>query len=104
MVAQSPGQDFFISYNSKNRSWAEGIAVQLEAAGYTTTLQRFGPDEQPVPARAGQQPCEPGQHGSVGPVRPRPGRLASQHGDLVAQYEQFGGQGRRTPRQQRKPP
>jgi hypothetical protein len=38
------------------------------------------------------------------PVNPRPGHLAPQHRDLVAQHEQLCLLGRRTPRQQRKPP
>jgi tetratricopeptide (TPR) repeat protein len=40
-VADQPGRDFFISYTAVNRSWAEWIAVQLEAAGYTTLLQAW---------------------------------------------------------------
>jgi TIR domain len=40
-VQASPGQDFFISYTAINRPWAEWIAVQLEAAGYTTMLQAW---------------------------------------------------------------
>jgi hypothetical protein len=40
-VANSGGRDFFISYTQVNRSWAEWIAVQLEAAGYTTVLQAW---------------------------------------------------------------
>jgi TIR domain-containing protein len=40
-VAQTPGRDFFISYTQVNRPWAEWIAVQLEAAGYTTVLQAW---------------------------------------------------------------
>lgn len=28
-------KDFFISYNSADRTWAEWIAWQLEEAGYT---------------------------------------------------------------------
>jgi TIR domain len=40
-MANSPAQDFFISYTAVNRSWAEWIAVQLEAAGYTTVLQAW---------------------------------------------------------------
>jgi tetratricopeptide (TPR) repeat protein len=40
-VADQPGRDFFISYTQANRSWAEWIAVQLEAAGYTTLLQAW---------------------------------------------------------------
>jgi hypothetical protein len=40
-VADSPGRDFFISYTGINRPWPEWIAVQLEAAGYTTVLQAW---------------------------------------------------------------
>jgi hypothetical protein len=32
-------KDFFISYNKKDRAWAEWIAWHLEEAGYTTVLQ-----------------------------------------------------------------
>ena len=34
-------KDFFISYNSADKSWAEWIAWQLEEAGYTTILQAW---------------------------------------------------------------
>lgn len=34
-------KDFFISYNSADRAWAEWIAWELEAAGYTTVLQAW---------------------------------------------------------------
>jgi TIR domain/NB-ARC domain len=40
-VADRYGRDFFISYTQINRPWAEWIAVQLEAAGYTTVLQAW---------------------------------------------------------------
>ena len=40
-MADQPGRDFFISYTALNRPWAEWIAVQLEAAGYTTVLQAW---------------------------------------------------------------
>jgi tetratricopeptide (TPR) repeat protein len=40
-VADSGGRDFFISYTGADRAWAEWIAVQLEAAGYTTLLQAW---------------------------------------------------------------
>jgi tetratricopeptide (TPR) repeat protein len=40
-VADSPGQDFFISYTRVNRPWAEWIAVQLETAGYSIVLQAW---------------------------------------------------------------
>ncbi len=33
--------DFFISYSSADRNWAEWIAWQLEDAGYTTILQAW---------------------------------------------------------------
>src|SRR5262245_735389 len=33
--------DFFISYTSADRNWAEWIAWQLEEAGYTTVLQAW---------------------------------------------------------------
>ncbi len=33
--------DFFISYNKADRAWAEWIAWQLEAAGYTTVIQSW---------------------------------------------------------------
>jgi hypothetical protein len=38
-------KDFFVSYNSADREWAEWIAGQLEQAGYTTVIQAwdFGP-------------------------------------------------------------
>ncbi len=38
-------KDFFISYTSADRTWAEWIAWQLEAEGYTTVIQAwdFGP-------------------------------------------------------------
>jgi len=65
--------------------------------------QRRRLDEQPEPGRSGQQPREPGQHRSVCPAEPWPGHLASQHRDFVAQHEQLGVLGGRTPRQQGKP-
>jgi TIR domain len=40
-VADRQARDFFISYTGVNRPWAEWIAVQLEAAGYTTVLQAW---------------------------------------------------------------
>jgi hypothetical protein len=40
-VADRGGRDFFISYTGVNRTWAEWIAVQLEAAGYTIVLQAW---------------------------------------------------------------
>lgn len=33
--------DFFVSYTSADRAWAEWIAWELEAAGYTTVLQAW---------------------------------------------------------------
>jgi hypothetical protein len=40
-VADSGGRSFFISYTGADQAWAEWIAVQLEAAGYTTLLQAW---------------------------------------------------------------
>jgi hypothetical protein len=39
-------RDFFISYTSSDRPWAEWIAMQLEQAGYTLFIQAwdFGSD------------------------------------------------------------
>ncbi|MEU4564696.1 FxSxx-COOH system tetratricopeptide repeat protein, partial [Actinoplanes sp. NPDC023936] len=39
MGGERSGLDFFISYASENRVWAEWIAVQLEDAGYSTRYQ-----------------------------------------------------------------
>jgi TIR domain len=36
-----PKSDFFISYSGADRAWAEWIAWQLEANGYTTVLQAW---------------------------------------------------------------
>jgi hypothetical protein len=51
--------------------------------------QRGRLDEQPAPDRGWQQPREPGQHRSVGPVEPRPGHLPPQHRDLMAQQQEL---------------
>jgi phage replication-related protein YjqB (UPF0714/DUF867 family) len=48
-VTQGPGRDFFISYTGVNRPWAEWIAVQLEAAGYTTVLQAWDVNRPGIP-------------------------------------------------------
>ena len=41
-----------------------------------------------VPPEAGwQQPGQGGNHGAVGPVQPRPGRLTAQDGDLMPKYQ-----------------
>jgi hypothetical protein len=45
--------------------------------------QRLGPDEQPVPARAGQHPRKRGQHRTVGPVQSGSGHLSAEHRDLA---------------------
>jgi hypothetical protein len=34
-------RDFFISYTQIDRAWAEWLAWELEAAGYTTVLQAW---------------------------------------------------------------
>ena len=38
---QDPRKDFFISYNSKDRAWAEWIAWQLEEAGFSVVIQAW---------------------------------------------------------------
>ena len=40
-MAQDATKDFFISYNKADRAWAEWMAWQLEAEGYTTVLQAW---------------------------------------------------------------
>jgi hypothetical protein len=39
--SESIGTDFFISYTSRDKVWAEWIAWQLEEAGYATVLQAW---------------------------------------------------------------
>lgn len=34
-------KDFFVSYNSQDKAWAEWIAWQLEAAGYAAIIQAW---------------------------------------------------------------
>jgi hypothetical protein len=65
--------------------------------------QRLGPDEQPVAARAGQQPGESGQHRAVSPVQSGSGHLSAEHRDLVPQHQQLHIVDRRAPRQQHQP-
>ena len=40
-VTLNSGKDFFISYNSADRAWAEWIAWQLEEAGFSTIVQAW---------------------------------------------------------------
>jgi tetratricopeptide (TPR) repeat protein len=40
-MTQDSSKDFFVSYNKADREWAEWIAWQLEAEGYTTVLQAW---------------------------------------------------------------
>jgi TIR domain/CHAT domain len=40
-MAVDESKDFFISYNKADRSWAEWIAFELEAAHYTTIIQAW---------------------------------------------------------------
>src|SRR6266436_4980277 len=40
-MTQDSSKDFFVSYNKADRAWAEWIAWQLEAEGYTTVLQAW---------------------------------------------------------------
>jgi hypothetical protein len=85
-------------------------------AGHAGGVGPPAPDQVPMPAQqrgrlheqaplgwTWQQPHQSSQYRPVGPVDPRPGHLASQHRDLVAQHQQFGVLGRCTPRQQGKP-
>jgi hypothetical protein len=37
-TASGETRDFFISFNSADRDWAEWIAVKLESAGYTRSF------------------------------------------------------------------
>lgn len=41
VVVAADHRDFFISYTAADQAWAEWIAWQLEAAGYTTVLQAW---------------------------------------------------------------
>jgi hypothetical protein len=41
VAEERAGKDFFISYASADRRWAEWIAVELEQLGYTTVVQSF---------------------------------------------------------------
>ena len=34
-------KDFFVSYNAKDRAWAEWIAWQLEEAGFSVVIQAW---------------------------------------------------------------
>jgi hypothetical protein len=34
-------RDFFVSYTQADRAWAEWLAWELEAVGYTTLLQAW---------------------------------------------------------------
>ena len=36
-----PVKDFFISYTKPDKAWAEWIAWELEAAGYSTIIQEW---------------------------------------------------------------
>jgi hypothetical protein len=40
-MAEEATKDFFISYNEADRGWAEWIAWQLEAEGYSTIVQAW---------------------------------------------------------------
>lgn len=52
--------------------------------------------DQPVhPQASGQEPDQPGEDRTVGPVQPESGTSAAQHGDLVPQHEQLDVLGRR---------
>jgi nucleotide-binding universal stress UspA family protein len=69
----------------------------------TVTAQQRAWREQPHrPQRAGEQPCQGGEHRTVRPVQLRPGVLPPQHRDLVAQHQQLGVLRRRRASQQRR--
>ena len=53
-------KDFFVSYNKADRTWAEWIAWQLEAAGYEIVIQGVG-----LPSRL-QLRCGDGRGGQAG--------------------------------------
>src|SRR5258706_1904890 len=40
-MIEDTSKDFFVSYNKADRTWAEWIAWQLEAQGYTTIVQAW---------------------------------------------------------------
>lgn len=40
-MAEEKKKDFFVSYNKHDKAWAEWIAWELEAAGYTTIIQAW---------------------------------------------------------------
>jgi hypothetical protein len=79
-VADSGGRDFFISYTQVNRPWAKWIAVQLEAAGYSTALQAWtsGPAATPPPDAAGHHLDKPEAIVTLVGDRDRPGPGLSQ--------------------------
>ena len=55
------------------------------------------------PKAPGQQPCQRGDHGAVGPVRLRAGDLTAQHCDLVPQHQDLRVFHGVSPRQEREP-
>jgi len=55
---------------------------------------RAGRDQAVHPQMPWQEPDERGEDCAVGPVQPRPGTSAAQHGDLVSQHEQLDVLGR----------
>jgi hypothetical protein len=83
-----------------------GVRSTLPAAADQIVMpaqQRLGPDGQPVPARARQQPGESGQHRTVSPVQSGSGHLPAEHRNLVPQHQQLRVVGRRGPCQQHQP-
>jgi tight adherence protein B len=74
-----PGQPQHERPNLSRHSWAAmpvRVAPTASDQIAVPAQQCFGPDEQPVPGRSGQQPRESSKHGLVGPVDPRPAHLA----------------------------
>jgi hypothetical protein len=50
-----------------------------------------------------QQPRQGGEHGTVSPVRPRPGNLTTQHRDLMPEHQDLGVLGSVASRKERQP-
>jgi hypothetical protein len=82
-MAQVP--DFFISYTSADRAWAEWIAWQLEAEGYED-LGRGEGEDQPAAARIdrpGPEDLGQGRPGGVGVVAVEDGVGAVDHDPIL---------------------
>ena len=51
--AETPVKDFFISYTTADKAWAEWIAWHLEEAGYSTVVQACTPGLRGLAQRVG---------------------------------------------------